>query len=397
MENERNILDLIRILIRWRRMILTSFFVVVIITAIISLLLPKAYRATAIVYPPQDAQSGMGLSALLGDLQGSLLGGLGGGSASATEFVPIIESERVRLSIANRFNLAELYKPAHQSDLLSQILSKLTVELSREQFLSISYEAETPQKSADITNAFVEELEKALQERNRDQIHTYRAFLENRLKQAEDEMMGAELRYNHFQKENMVIDIEAQAKAQIESASNSIGLFVDLLIERDIKAQLFSADHPELQKLNLEIQATEKALDNLLMGKMDASTSNTDYPLPKIYKPFNEIPQLGLTALQLLRDVEIQNVIFQFIKQEYEKTRFEEEKEATTVVILDPARPPDSRSKPARSMMVLIAGALSLVLSSLLAFIFEGLKNLTPENRAKLDAIKEDLQNKKEA
>jgi len=397
MENERNILDLIRILVRWRRMIIISFLVVVIITAIISLILPKVYRATAIVYPPQDAQSGLGLSALLGDLQSSLLGSLGSTTASATEFVPIIESERVRLSIAKRFNLAEQYKPAHQSELLEQILEKLHVELSREQFLSISYEAETPQKSADITNAFVEELEKALKERNRDQIHTYRTYLENRLKRAEEDMLNAELRYNKFQKENMVIDIEAQAKAQIESASNSIGLFVDLIIERDIKAQLLSPDHPELQRLNLEIQATDKALNNLLMGKTDDALPSTTQPLPDIFKPFHEIPQLGLATLQLLRDVEIQNVIYQFIKQEYEKTRFEEEKETTTVVILDPARAPDTRSKPARAMMVAIAGGLSLILSSLLAFIFEAINNLTPENRAKLDAIKTDLHNKKEA
>ncbi|MGA1195060.1 MAG: GNVR domain-containing protein [Candidatus Latescibacterota bacterium] len=133
------------------------------------------------------------------------------------------------------------------------------------------------------------------------------------------------------------------------------------------------------------------------MGQNDSTLQTTSQPLPDIFKPFHEIPKLGLETLQLLRDVEIQNVIYQFIKQEYEKTRFEEEKETTTVVILDPARPPDVRSKPARAMMVAIAGALSLILSSLLAFIFEAINNLTPENRAKLDAIKTDLHTKKEA
>lgn len=389
MENERNILDLIRILVRWRRMIIISFFAVVIVTAGISLLLPKAYRATAVVYPPKDSQSGLGLSALLGDLSGSLLGGLGGQTASPTEFVPILESERVRLAVAKRFNLAEQYQSAHQSDLLDQILGKLSVELSREQFLSISYEAETPQKSADITNAFVEELENAVQERNRNQVHTYREYLEKRLKQAEEDMLHAELRYNKFQKENMIIDIEAQAKAQIESASNSFAILVELIIERDIKAEVLASNNPELKKLNSEIKTTTKALNNVLMG--DLSSPNATSPLPKLFKPFNEIPQLGLKTLQLMRDVEIQNVIYQFIKQEYEKTRFEEEKETTTVVILDSARPPDVRSKPARTLMVAIAGALSLVLSSLLAFIFEAFGNLTPENRAKVDAIGADL------
>jgi len=295
------------------------------------------------------------------------------------------------LAIAKRFDLAEQYQTAHQSELLDQIIEKLNVELSREQFLSISYEAETPQKSADITNAFVEELEKALQERSRNQIFTYRTYLEKRLAQAERDMFEAEARYNQFQNANMAIDIETQAKAQIESASNSIGLLVDLIIERDIKAQIMSADHPDLQRLNVEIQATQIALDNVLMGNTDSSSQGTNPPLPAIFKPFREIPQLGLKALQLMRDVEIQNVIFQFVKQEYEKTRFEEEKETTTVVILDPARPPDVRSKPARTLMVAIAGALSLVLSSLLAFVFEAFGNLTPENRSKIEAIKTDL------
>lgn len=392
MENERNILDLIRILVRWRRMIITCFIVVVGITAVISLILPKAYRATATVYPPKDSQSNLGLSALLGDLQGSLLGGLGGQAASATEFVPILESARVCMAIAQRFDLAEKYQSAHQSELLDQILDKLNVELSREQFLSISYEAETPQKAAEITNAFVEELETALQERNRNQIHTYRAYLEKRLAQAEQDMKDAELRYSQFQKANMAIDIETQAKAQIESASNAIGMLVDLIVERDIKAQVLSENHAEIQKLNIEIQATTQALDKLLMGNFEPENAGKPTPLPGIFKPFREIPQLGLKALQLLRDVEIQNVIYQFVKQEYEKTRFEEEKETTTVVILDAARPPDVRSKPARTLMVAIAGALSLMLSGLLAFIFEAFGNLTPENRDKINAIKSDLQ-----
>jgi hypothetical protein len=41
--------------------------------------------------------------------------------------------------------------------------------------------------------------------------------------------------------------------------------------------------------------------------------------------------------------------------------------------------------------MVAIAGGLSLILSCLFAFVFEALRNLTPENRAKLDAISDEL------
>jgi uncharacterized protein involved in exopolysaccharide biosynthesis len=129
------------------------------------------------------------------------------------------------------------------------------------------------------------------------------------------------------------------------------------------------------------------------MGKLPG-TESSDHPteqLPAIFKPFRELPQLGLTALQLIRDVEIQNAIYQFVKQEYEKTRFEDEKGSNPVIVLDKAVPPDVRSYPRRTLMVAIAGGLSLILSSIIAIIFEAMRNLTPDNQSKLDAISADL------
>jgi len=395
MENERNILDHIYVLIRWRRMILTSFFAVTIITAGISLILPKAYRAQATVYPPQDGGSGLGLSSLLQELPINLMG-LGNSAISPTEFLPVVESERVRLAVAKRFDLAERYNAAHQSELLSMISDRLQVDLSREQFLTISYEANSPEMAARLTNAFVEELQKALELRNQDKTRKYLKYLKGRLDEAERDMNEAERSYRDFQNKHMVLDIEAQAKSQLESASNLISALVDLYIARDINSELMAADNPQLKQLELEIQTTTRALDNLLMGQLPDAKDNAESSkqLPAIFKPFRELPQLGFSALQLIRDVEIQNAIYQFVKQEYEKTRFEDEKGTSAVIVLDKARPPDVRSYPQRSIMILIAGGLSLVISCLLAFIFEAMANLTDDNRAKLDAISNTLDKK---
>ena len=115
---------------------------------------------------------------------------------------------------------------------------------------------------------------------------------------------------------------------------------------------------------------------------------------PEIVKPFRQVPGLGLQVLRLMRDVEIQNAIYQFVRQEYEKSRFEEEKETPIVVVLDKAVEPDFRSSPRRTFMVLSATGLSLVLSILLAFTFEAIQNLGEENRAKLDNILSELRGK---
>ena len=393
MESERNILDHIYVLVRWRRMILLCFFAVTLVTAGISLILPKAYRAYATVYPPQDAGGGLGgLSTLLQELPLNLMG-LGGEAVSATEFVPVVESESVRLAVAERFDLATHYGANHQSELLDMIANRLQVDLSREQFLTISYEADSRELAAEVTNAFVEELKNALEQRSQNKTRPYLAYLTERLKEAEQDVLEAERRYRDFQNEHMIIDVETQAKTQLEIASGPIGALAELIVKRDVLSLQMTADNPERKKLDLEIQKTREVLDDLLMGEFPDSLHKSDSggQLPEIFKPFRQLPELGLAALPLIRDIEIQNAIYQFVKQEYEKTRFEDEKGTQVVTVLDYARPPDTRSYPRRSLMVAIAGGLSLVLSCLFAFVFEALKNLTPENRAKLDAISEEL------
>lgn len=273
--------------------------------------------------------------------------------------------------------------------MLDLIAQRLIIDLSREQFLTISYEADTPERAAMLTNAFVEELENALQQRNQQQTRTYLTYLTERLEEAERDMLDAERRYRDFQNEHMVLNVEAQAATQLEIAATLISPLAELIVKRDVQARLMTADNPKLKALDLEIQTTRQVLDDLLMGQFP-DTLNTADPsaqLPPVFKPFRHLPDLGLTALQHLREIQIQNAIYQFVKQEYEKTRFEDEKGSQLVIVLDHARPPDTRSYPRRTLMVGLAGGLSLTLSCVLAFVFEAMRNLTPDNRAKLEAI----------
>ena len=203
MERERNILDHLGVIVRWRRMIIFSILTVCLITAAISLILPEVYRARAVVYPPQESQDMLGLSALMGNLPMGLLG-MGDDAVSPTEFIPVLQSERVAENIIQRFNLKERYGAETREELYLMVAEKLEVELSREQFLNVSYGAETPELTAEITNAFVEELDRALQERRREQSTSSRLYLEERLAQAKQKMLDAELAYNRFQKEHMV-------------------------------------------------------------------------------------------------------------------------------------------------------------------------------------------------
>lgn len=387
MPRESGLLDHIAVIVRWRRMILAAVIVVSVATAGISLILPEAYRAHTLVYPPNQGSDMLGLSGLVGELPLGLLG-LGEGGASATDFVPVLQSERVAEAVAERFNLKDVYKVTTREELLMAVGAKLEVKLSREQFLAVSYEASTPQAAADQTNAFVEELDRALRERKREQASSLRRYFESRLSEAESDVAKSELAYNHFQKDNMAIDLETQAKAQIETAGTLVATLAEQIIKKEIAERVMEPDNPKLGLLAIEVEATRKAVDRMLMG---TETTDSISELPRIIIPFKNIPDLGLGALQLMRDLEIQNAIYKFVRQEYEKSKLEEDKEIAQVIPLDKAFPPDSRSKPARTMMVILAAGLSLFVSILLAYVFEAFTNLDPADQDKLAEIRKEL------
>ena len=397
MDREKNLLDHIDVLVRWRRMILSAVLTVSLVTAVISLILPEAYRAYAVVYPPKERQDNFGFSGLLGSLPIGLLGNQG--AVSATDFVPVLKSVRVADAVIRRFDLEKRYKPERREDLYEMVADRLDVELSREKFLSVSYEDETPKLAAEITNAFVEELDFALQARREEQAGGLRGYFEKRLVEAEHQMQDAERRYHDFQKEHMALDLQTQAKSQIEMASGLFVTFGELIIEREMAARLMEPDHPKLKQLEMEISGAREALDRILMGRFETGeqAAGTNKELPEIFIPFREVPALGLEALQHLRDIEIQNAIYQFVRQEYEKALLEEEKETTVVIVLDRAQPPETRSKPRRTLMVCAAAGLSLVLSVLLAFTLETLRGLDPEDRAKLRIFRELRAEKRDA
>ena len=155
MEPEKNFLDHLAVLARWRRMILVTCFTVSVLTAGISLIITPVYRSSAVLFPPSESQGSLGISAILEKLPVGMLG-LGESGVSATEFVPILKSQRVAEAIIRRFNLQEAYEAETREELLQMVDDRLEVELSREQFLTVSYEAETPEGAAEIANAFVE-------------------------------------------------------------------------------------------------------------------------------------------------------------------------------------------------------------------------------------------------
>ncbi|MBE0434002.1 hypothetical protein IBX73_11135 [candidate division WOR-3 bacterium] len=109
--------------------------------------------------------------------------------------------------------------------------------------------------------------------------------------------------------------------------------------------------------------------------------------------PFSGLPEVVLEYARLVRDVKVQEAIFELLTQQYEQAKIMELKDTPTVQFLDEASPPEKKSIPRRSRIVIFAAFASLMLSILAAFVIESFEKLTqkPEEYKKWCALREKL------
>ena len=104
------------------------------------MIMPIAYRASAVVYPPNQGSDMLGLSNLVGDLPMGLLG-LGEGGVSATAFVPVLQSQRVAEAVAQKFNPQQMSNAPTSKLLLMALSVLIQVALSAKKSTSVLSDA----------------------------------------------------------------------------------------------------------------------------------------------------------------------------------------------------------------------------------------------------------------
>ena len=112
-EQEINLLDLLNVIVKRKKLIFKLCGAAVVISVAYSLTLPNIYTATAKVLPPQKESVGglSALTAMLGSAGGlaSLAGGaLGGGTTEL--YLGILKSRSVEDAVIKRLDLAKVYK-----------------------------------------------------------------------------------------------------------------------------------------------------------------------------------------------------------------------------------------------------------------------------------------------
>jgi tyrosine-protein kinase Etk/Wzc len=102
---------------------------------------------------------------------------------------------------------------------------------------------------------------------------------------------------------------------------------------------------------------------------------------------------VGLDNVRLLRDVKYNEALYELLAKQYEIARIDEANDAGIVQVLDRAIEPDRRSKPRRTLIVIITALLALLISIVWALFWEAIGRLSsdPETSRQLRELRAHL------
>ena len=370
-----SIIDYTRLLKKWQKNILVNICVITLVTVILSLIMPKTFTAIAVLMPPKSTSGNTFRSDSANPLI-PLSGLFGNFTDESMNLISIVQSRTVMEKVITKFNLIEFYKVDNIEEALEDLEDAAEFEIEEEGTIHISISVATGwlhfnedeivarQLCADITNAFVSELDELNKKLNVERASFHRKFIEERYLQNIKDLHTAEDNLKNFQEANNLVSINDQTAAVIESASIIKRKILLDQIQLEIYKDAFNPEHSKLEQLKKEIEEFKFKLNELQDGSINESSED------KLFLTIADIPALGLTHLRLQRELEIQTELFKFLTMEYEEAKIEEAKDIPTVQVLDIAKVPQRKSKPRRVLLVISILLVCLIGNSLVIITY---------------------------
>ena len=392
-EDEIKLTDLLLVLLRRKKFILFVVLLAVVVSIIVSLSLPFSYTAKASILPPSE--SAATLFSQIGGALGVLPGGFVTGKTTADLYVGVLASNSVSDIIIDRFNLKEHYKSQYKSDLYKILSGMTTFSVDRKtQIISISVQNKDPKWAADLANAYVDALDKINQKVYTTEGHRKKVFLDNRLKKVTEELSKAEAELKAFQEKYKLFSIDEQARVAIEGAAKIKGEIIAAQTELEVLREFGTEKQREAIMLKSKIAELNKQLAKIetgSSGKEKAGEEKKSENNPDFYIPFKEIPELELQLGRLMRDVKIQEKVFELITSQYEMAVIEAAKVMTTIQFLDRAYPPDRRSSPKRTQIVILSTVVAFFFAVFLSLVLEYMDRVKREEPERYSQLRQGL------
>ncbi|AXE29396.1 hypothetical protein DK842_05455 [Chromobacterium phragmitis] len=361
-DNELDLLALLSTLLSYKLWILACTSLFGAIALIYCLSATPIFTASSSIMPPQQQSNGM--SALLGQLGG--LEGAAGGMAGLKNpnglYIGMLKSRTIQDHLIKQLHLKERYGQKTQDGTRQTLAGQTNIANGKDGLITISVDDPDPKFAAALANAYVEELKKLNQTLAVTDAAKRRLFFEQQLRQTKEQLNEAEIALRHTQEKTGLIQPEGQLPVIVNSITQLRATVAAKEVQLEAMRSYATAQNPMYIRTEQELNGLREQLTKLETGKGNGSD---------LMVPTGKVAQSGLEYLRRLREVKYQETIFDLLAKQYELAKIDEAKDSSLIQVLDPAVPPELKSRPKRSIIMVLSvlagflvGALGALLHS---------------------------------
>lgn len=313
----------------------------------ITYLIKPTFTARTVFLPPQQQQSAAA-SALssLGALSG-LVGAAANIKSPDDQYVALMQSVTVSDRIIDRFDLMKVYDDKYRFEARKDLANNVHISVGKKDgLITVEVDDHSPQRAADMANRYVVELRAMTSHLALTEAQQRRMFFEGQLKQTRDRLTQAQqaLQASGFNPGALKAEPKAAAERYAQLQAQVTAAEVRLQTLR----RSLTDTAPEVQQQQTQLDALRAQL-----GKVEDTAPSEGGP----------------DYISKYRKFKYEEALFDLFSRQYEMAKLDESREGALIQVVDPALPPEWKSKPKRATIALVGTAASFLVLAAIAMI----------------------------
>ena len=368
-DDEINLLDLLQVVMDNLRLLVLAPLAAGLLALGITFIVSPTFTATTVFMPPQQQQSGAAMM-----LQS--LGALGGLAGAATglknpndQFVAFLKSTAVADVLIERYKLMARYESEFKVDARKKLETRSNISSGKDGLITVEVDDKEAAFSAQLANAYVEELGNMLNRLAVTEAQQRRAFFEKQLTQTKEKLTTAEqaLRASGVNSSALKSSPEASIKAVAELQAQIAAQEIKLASMRGYLTEAA----PDFKQAQTELGALRAQFAKIEKTSTAPAGADADY-------------------IARFRDVKYYETLFELFAKQFELAKVDEAREGNVIQVVDVAQAPERKSKPKKALIAVLSTLVTGMMLLLFVFVRQTLRGAanTPETAEKLAAIK---------
>lgn len=369
MEEHRKVFDfsgfIIYLVKKWKVIIGSIVFVSIVSLVYILFFVNCQFSSSVTFLPPFSNQT-----IVPSFLSSELIGGFSSSSELQPEQIKtLFQSYALKRRVINTFNYYEKYKLTESKNKFKNAVKSLNEDLVLDvgeqgsfgmskpiSFTITSYHT-SPDTCRHIAQFAFSVLDSMIREVSKEKGKRNKTFLQKQIDKNEAKLDSLQKEYQEFQIKNKAYEISEQARLSLDNYSQ----LKAKLISNQIRIKTLLQNH---QRTYPEIVALQNQ-NRVLQSKLDAMEREHDND---VLIGLEKSARLMPTQVDYERKIKIQNKLLVFLAQQLQEAKLKEERNISSLKIVDPAFKPLYKTRPRR--LFLLIGAVGVYTIFLFGFLF---------------------------